>query len=378
MEPTKKDKKCSVFCGGIADEKIKPLSHMAILTFVDRHNCVLHIDKLKQVIKGFTVSMKATLLNALIADSLFMQLHTLVTSPVFFEPLFSTEWHKMVQLHAMNAELEERGRGSIFHSLNQLCHAELENRRENLPQFLSYVPISLNYSLYLIEGGYYFKALKVVNQLKEITGKFLSGKCEDNVRAVLINIYIMALTAKFNCHNTLFELKEGRELYDSNLVIVTQACSEEIPNIKVNAAAFFTQCSRYCHLVSDVHASHKYAMQALELIESKVHARPHPRVVINALRQATLTFLQLGLPNSAKITIETALSLCQNVVNESAIKKCPKCHDLSDSLLFLDCMADYAYFLRWTDETLKSKLVLGEVVKVSGVKLTTLSLSVLS
>ena len=351
---------CPDSCG-----KLKSLSHLAISCFVNYHNCILHIEQLANVAEGFTAAMKAHLLNYLWAHALYMQVFELVTSRSFFESLFSSEWYKMLELHAMNTELDEMGRGLTFQTLNQLCLSELQDGLVNrkFSKFMSYLPIPLNYSFFLIDGGYYIEALEIIDQLITNTECFMAEK-EDR-KTCLTDVYVVILTAKFKCHNTLYDLKEGGEIYLLKLDFIKRTCLEKGPEFGNLAAAYFVECSRYCFIKGDVHASHEHAMQALQLVDRSIDHTHHPRIIIDVLRQATLTFLELGLPGRAEISIETALTLCKNIVDKADAKRCLKCYDLSDSLLFLDCMVDYGYFLQNTDQLYKAHQVIREAKKVS-------------
>ena len=174
----------------------------------------------------------------------------------------------------------------------------------------------------------------------------------------LLETYTVVLTSKLHCYNALYDVERGEEIYRMKQNILIPMLGNE------KAVAFLTECSKYCYIISDMSSAHEHIMKALNLIKDTVD--PHPRILIDSFRQATYIHMENGKSLKAKASIETALAICKHIVqNSRKMLACHKCHQFGDSLLFLDCMVDFAFYLGRTDQFKKCCDVLNQTYVVS-------------
>lgn len=351
--------------GDCCNDRVKPLSKLSAASlalnyyyFVQMMQCFSH---------KLSTAMRVDLMNNLWIFEKDIKLYNFIMSDSHFEKLFGSDWYKTVPLYTIHIELDESGVGLIFKEFNNKCKSGLKKGNDDVNKFMNYVPIALNYSTYLIDGGYFTYALEIIENLRHLIELHTSQESlSKQIKRSLNEIHIVILTSKFNCCNTLYDIKQGREIYSLGFNLLRTIHDENFVKYKEKAAAFLTQCSRYCYIIGNLNQSHEHVVQALQFIENLSDDNPHPRIVIDSLRQVTYTLIELGSPQSAKTSIETALTLCKHIVDKAVgIREYSECYDVRDSLLFQECMIDYGFFLGRTDQLIKSYIVLEDAYQVS-------------
>lgn len=352
---------CVEYCGQSMLNSLKEVALAAVLkraeSFPDmRQNINNHFPILP------------TEIQALILINLWHKAHhsqLLKCLPLCMESLFSTEYFKALPLHTMNVELDEMGNGWIYEGFKNRIMRKLQKHR-NVDSFMKYVIVPVNFSLSLVDGGFYNQALIILEQLTTNLIHYANDDSTSDEWQISLNeIHTVVATAKLHCYNSLYEVKKAQDIYNVRNNILAPLLEEEFQNFNEKAAAFHTQCSRYCYIIGDMSSSHKHIADALQHI--KEMANPHPRIVIDVLRQATYTYIELGHPDKAKASILTALTWCKHFVDK-AVTDCSECHHMSHSILFLDCLVDLAFYLERTDQLQKCVIVLEEAFRVSHLK----------
>lgn len=346
--------------------RVPTLSHLATSNLLKNQINYCHLKSLEYI----TTGIQADAINQLWFSGSYRRLYDFLTSGSRLRKLFNSEWYKTVPLHTINIELYEMGEGNIYNHFMEECMTEMMDKSEDSQEFTIYAPIPLNFILYLVDGGYYCEALRVVEILNLGIEHFISKESTiHHVKRMLNDIHTVALTSQLHCYNMLKDVKKGQTIYCERQLVLSRLQNEDgsLPNIaKRKAAAFLTECSKFCYINDEIEKSHKHVMMALNYINDMIDEEPHPRIIIDALRQATYTQLQLGRRQNAKLSIEAALTLCKHICEASAgPSMCRKCYDLSDSLLFLDCLVDYGFFLGKTDRLRESWRVMSSAYNVS-------------
>ena len=167
----------------------------------------------------------------------------------------------------------------------------------------------------------------------------------------------------------LYDVRRGEEIYQELDLTLSRMQNQHgcLPIVvKERTAAFLTECSRYRYIIGDMEPSHCHVMEALRTINDAIDGDPHPRIIIDTLRQVTYTYLQLGRRRCARLAIEKALTLCKHICEAAAESTmCSNCYVLSDSQLFLDCLVDYGFYLEKTDRLGESYKVISQAYRVS-------------
>ena len=291
-----------------------------------------------------TPAMKSDIIELLRVHILFQQIYTFLTSSNrVFEDLFRSEWYLQTNLSRIHQNLDDyRYFPSIFTFFNKKCSMKLRHLRHqyanSVEAFLRYSSIPVNYALYLVDRGYYYKAIPILEGLLATIKHF-----EDNISCQyaeirLHHIKIVAITALFNCYNTLYDISQGESIYAMKTDILRPIHNSGYGQYKQQAALYLTECSKFAQIKSQINCSYDLVNQALQLLDSVWEEEPHPKIVINTLCQAMWCSLNRCDFLRAKLCIDEAVKLARTITTV-------------ESMIYFDCLLHYGSgYLHSTDQ----------------------------
>ena len=313
-------------------------------------------QSLCDIIRYTTPAMKSEIIWQLGIILDYPNLHKFVTfSSGVFDDLFRTEWYLQADLNFKYRELNYfRYFPSIFAYFNDECSKKLRRQRtdNDIEVFLRYASVPINFSLYLVNGGHYFYANTILEDILTTVDHF-SGNITIAQQGVdLHQIKIIAVTALFHCYNTLYDMTRGEKLFAMKEDLLRPLNNIGYRNFKQKAAAYLTECSKFCEAKSDMNTSYDLITQAQQIICATMEEEPHPKIVVDTLCQAMWCNLNHCHFKNAKLCIELAVKLA------SAI-------DRDASILYFDTLLHYGGFLHFTDQSHDGVIVMEDAYRVS-------------
>ena len=305
-----------------------------------------------------SASMQIEIINCLFKERRLKALFNFIKSKEVWEKLLIDESYKIVPLYKIHKGLCDGGIGSIYNEIIDGVVSELCSRRRCPSEVAEYCVIPLNLASHLIDSGQFIDAVKLLEDVYDCLDVVVSQKrVTSTVRRSMGDVRILTIISLFNAYNSLLWYQKSRAMYTARTLTLHLIHDQNI------AAAFLTECSRFCLIDGEILAAHKHAQDALTCCNN---SGVHLRVFVNALRQATYTYMRVGKVQLARFTVIQALTISYHLWRTDPVHPgCHTCGDCMDSILFADTLLDYAEYLKEIDRYYEASKIFDAVARVS-------------
>ena len=334
----------------------RTLLHQAAGQLVE---CIPTPKRFKKVANEFdlSASMQVAIIQNLYNQNRVKSLYNFITNQIVFENLFMSEWYKTLAIYPICKNLADLGIGLIYTDYIDMSMSELCCRRKSPSEVAEYCVVPLNLASHLIEYGLYTDAVRLLEDFYECLDFVVSKKAiRAKVRKTMADIRSLVIIMLLSSYNSLLWFKKASHIY------TMRGLSLHLMQNQHTIAAFLTECSRYCLLAGQIQTAHDHVISALTTLEN---SGMHARIFVNALRQASYTFMQLGKVHEARLAITHALTITYHLWKTDQINPvCEKCDECMLHLPFLDCLLDYAEYLKEVDRYNEASMVFDAVCEV--------------
>ena len=304
-----------------------------------------------------SASMQVAIIQTLYNRMRLKALYNFIRSQIVFENLFMNEWYKILPIYGICKNLDDLGIGLLYTDFIDFCMAELCARRKSPSEVVDYCVVPLNLASHLIEYGLYTDAVRLLEDLYDCLDVVVSKKAiRANARKTMADVRSLVIISLLSSYNSLLWFKKASDIYQM------RGLTLHLMQNQHTIAAFLTECSRFCMLAGLLHPAYEHVMSALTTLEN---SGMHARIFVNALRQASYTFMQLGRVQDARLAITHALTITYHLWKTDQVTPvCEKCDDCMENLPFIDCLLDFAEYLKEADRYYEASRVFDAVCQV--------------
>ena len=311
-----------------------------------------------------TDEQKILIIDELINKKYWLCLSKFLLQPATFLVIFNKEnektikafpkivhHYKMGAYHTVFRYLHDAGYAAIHKKYvalvrNQLHRFERVQNKKNLLEFINYLPVTINFALFLIDGGKYNMAELVLKCCENVASTYMPLKWYQDNQYNLSTMHLKQLNSAFLVvHNLLFHTYNVFQ----NPILATTCYTTHSPffNITINLTTdpscvvvrqmYFNESAKYCYFMNQFDKAEEYVNRALNALLHHMAIIP-TRIIIETLRTAGKIAITKENFKSGKLYIESTLGIYYHLFVCERYSKfnCP---------IFLECLSDYAMYL---------------------------------